>query len=602
MADQEQLATAVLTLKTDGGTIVSDLEKIKQSVKDVGGTISETSDAASSDWASMAKAITAVSKQLADQKAQLGDHTKSVGDLHAAYASFGGLLSTFDVHVREEILALNELSEAAGKTAAELGAIATAGLVVGAGVGGWSIGRAIAGFFALDTKIGNATAKLLGFGDVGAEAAANVATTLALASEHAGHAITDLSQAIAINTRWLEQHNEAAKTAAAAQKKLAEEAAAAARQFAAAIVELTSAGDGYQGTLDTINGSTVEAIKYYLDAGVSQGALATAYELTATQVKAVASAMEAEKKALDAAAQAQQKALDIQRLAIEQTTKLWDEYTALVIQHSGTATEAQLADIDRWAADLTAKVQKTGADTAEFYTALYALIDQKQQSVLVNWSAIATASEDVWKKTLQDTADKAAATYQYMTDHANQFRSDTIVAFGDVASAAQAAADDWYASWNDHLDQLDAHVASSAKSMQDSARETAAVMSGSVGGSYSLAGLAPEDQAAKAALLGGSVALDSNNNPYVYIQGVNAAPHREFGGPVSAGMPYVVGEKRPELFVPQSNGSILSGLGGGTTVNVNVAGSVLDTDRSFMRTLQKGIENALKNAGVRLGG
>ena len=36
-----------------------------------------------------------------------------------------------------------------------------------------------------------------------------------------------------------------------------------------------------------------------------------------------------------------------------------------------------------------------------------------------------------------------------------------------------------------------------------------------------------------------------------------AAPHRAGGGPVSAGQPYIVGEKRPELFVPNVNGTIL---------------------------------------------
>jgi hypothetical protein len=62
---------------------------------------------------------------------------------------------------------------------------------------------------------------------------------------------------------------------------------------------------------------------------------------------------------------------------------------------------------------------------------------------------------------------------------------------------------------------------------------------------------------------------------------------RAMGGPVNAGQPYVVGEKRPELFVPGQNGTILpsvprafsgGGPGGGgyapMIVNVYVAGSV----------------------------
>ncbi len=34
------------------------------------------------------------------------------------------------------------------------------------------------------------------------------------------------------------------------------------------------------------------------------------------------------------------------------------------------------------------------------------------------------------------------------------------------------------------------------------------------------------------------------------------ASHREFGGPVRAGHPYIVGERRPEVFVPKQDGHI----------------------------------------------
>jgi hypothetical protein len=63
---------------------------------------------------------------------------------------------------------------------------------------------------------------------------------------------------------------------------------------------------------------------------------------------------------------------------------------------------------------------------------------------------------------------------------------------------------------------------------------------------------------------------------------LSAAP-RASGGPVTAGMPYIVGEKRPELFIPSQNGHIipsvpsLAGIssksgsqGGGSTMNFDV--------------------------------
>jgi hypothetical protein len=38
---------------------------------------------------------------------------------------------------------------------------------------------------------------------------------------------------------------------------------------------------------------------------------------------------------------------------------------------------------------------------------------------------------------------------------------------------------------------------------------------------------------------------------------MNAINKRAGGGPVTAGVPYIVGERRPELFVPDQNGTII---------------------------------------------
>jgi hypothetical protein len=48
-------------------------------------------------------------------------------------------------------------------------------------------------------------------------------------------------------------------------------------------------------------------------------------------------------------------------------------------------------------------------------------------------------------------------------------------------------------------------------------------------------------------------------------------PGKVLGGPVSAGQAYIVGETRPEVFVPGMSGTILPGVGGGIgTVNITV--------------------------------
>jgi hypothetical protein len=68
------------------------------------------------------------------------------------------------------------------------------------------------------------------------------------------------------------------------------------------------------------------------------------------------------------------------------------------------------------------------------------------------------------------------------------------------------------------------------------------------------------------------------DNPVV--QGIGGAISSAFGGfraaggSVSAGTPYVVGERGAELFVPSSNGTIVPNGGMGSTINVTVNGAI----------------------------
>lgn len=65
-----------------------------------------------------------------------------------------------------------------------------------------------------------------------------------------------------------------------------------------------------------------------------------------------------------------------------------------------------------------------------------------------------------------------------------------------------------------------------------------------------------------------SNAAGSGFNPLAWM-----IPRRALGGPVTGGMPYMVGERGPELFVPQASGQIVSnrelqGGGGGSNVTI----------------------------------
>lgn len=101
------------------------------------------------------------------------------------------------------------------------------------------------------------------------------------------------------------------------------------KKFAAAMKEINAVGVGWRGTLDTIDGSVVEAIKYYIQAGVSLDKLAAAYHLTEAQVKAVESALKSEIETT--------KILDKAREEAGKTVVAW-------IAKEATATRAYLDD------------------------------------------------------------------------------------------------------------------------------------------------------------------------------------------------------------------------------------------------------------------
>lgn len=78
---------------------------------------------------------------------------------------------------------------------------------------------------------------------------------------------------------------------------------------------------------------------------------------------------------------------------------------------------------------------------------------------------------------------------------------------------------------------------------------------------------------------------------------------REMGGPVSAARKYLVGEKGPELFVPNTNGSIIpNNKLGGQTVNITVNGAVdpASTARQIADLLnnEAAISGSFQNLGL----
>ena len=91
------------------------------------------------------------------------------------------------------------------------------------------------------------------------------------------------------------------------------------------------------------------------------------------------------------------------------------------------------------------------------------------------------------------------------------------------------------------------------------------------------------------------VSLFPNNETWGKIFG------RASGGPVTGGDPYVVGEKGPELFVPNSSGSIVPNhaVGGSMVVNVDASGSSAEGNDDRSRQLGELIGAAVQSELIR---
>ena len=262
---------------------------------------------------------------------------------------------------------------------------------------------------------------------------------------------------------------QATKDAAAARAAADREAQAATERYNAAMEELQSSGEGWKGTLAGINALVVAKVRNYLEAGVSQAALATAYHLTAVQVRAVASALAEEEKAQKAAEAAAEKAAKTKEQALLQTSRLWNEYHLGLVAQTGTTTDIQIAEIRRWSADVAAQAQKAGTFSLQFYVALETLSRQKTAAVMVDWNAL----RDHSRNRLEETAVKAQATYEAMVARSGEFSDATIAEFRKTADAARLAADSWGTSFGSAMTGLEQQSASTARMMTAAAQSVA---------------------------------------------------------------------------------------------------------------------------------
>lgn len=336
------------------------------------------------------------------------------------------------------------------------------------------------------------------------------------------------------------------------------EDAAELKKFGDAMTELTAVGVGWRGTLETIDAETVESIKFYLQAGVAQNTLATAYGLTAAQVKAVASELANETEFLKIMQGIEKTTFELAM----QHDKQWRDEALATAQRVNAAVLAELdAQIKlnaEYGRTVDGSLKASGA--AETYrvaleklhiTKIEGISQEKQEQVLL----------DAYTKSLYDEAvaqDKVNASIQSMPPAVTAADS-AVRAFSGTISLGLKDLDSLNKAISAFYDQF-------------------------VGNAGSVGALGPQVMPMPALNPGG-------NQPRFLPSPLSG---RASGGPVMAGQSYMVGEVEPEIYTPGANGFITPSSAAGMTVvaNIYVNGTAEDVARKvaaeILRTVSAG--------------
>jgi hypothetical protein len=207
-------------------------------------------------------------------------------------------------------------------------------------------------------------------------------------------ALPAITAGLDLNNKLFKEHEDQVKKD---EKALEEWTAASAKAFTATV--------DWQTTLDTIDGTIVEAIKYYLSAGASQADLAKAYGLTAQQVGAVKQALEEYSATLKATADFEQDAakrrLEITKLTTQATNdqilaklkqqQADEKYLATALKEA-QAQDAIQQGLTATADTATAAAETIGSSYEQGFTRSTAASSAFRNSATADATAVAAAA------------------------------------------------------------------------------------------------------------------------------------------------------------------------------------------------------------------
>jgi hypothetical protein len=272
-------------------------------------------------------------------------------------------------------------------------------------------------FFGLDKAVAKTWTSLLGFADVGAETAGAKADVLAKASMTAGHAITNMAEAIRINEaehkRWKGLMEAPGKLAAFEKSLTAVDAEAA-----------------------NLSSTQQDLIKRSLDLGISTEKIAAGMSISKDAVEIFATSLsKLDQFAAQAAASADRLA-KLDAASVKETAELWRAFGVEKLAQSGTETDTKIADIARWRDDEIAKLNESTADYAKRKDAIVALSKQQTDALGLDQEFLRSHSIEG----LQEVADNAKKMYDEMRFGSRTFTREELEAQRvKMVEAAQAA-------------------------------------------------------------------------------------------------------------------------------------------------------------------
>lgn len=541
--------------------------------------------------AEAAKVNTTVAAMPAPTKVQQAADAAGAGAVQArnlaqSYRDFDKVLASVGVQAGTTVGAIEDIANAAGKTAAELGLVSTAALGVGAAMAGWQLGRAIAGWLGLDEAIGKATAALLGWGDTAAQQAGSIQDVLDRATKNAGRTITDYTEAITINTEAARQHN---LTLATAENRV--------MNYEAAIEKVAKAGNFQQMTEDMRSQlfTTEELSKRY---NISAEALT----YLSNEMKRNADDAKAESEAVDELFKVWKAGGEIMKDFAIKTHAI----AMKAMQEERTERAKMLAEQNKMVIDGYTAI-KAAQEAINDDIAKKALSDTDYKIYLINKEADARIAA------FHSTAEQEAQYRDLVLTHANE----EIAALKNVTTAVQAVGDEYSAMYKQATEGV-LIIGHSANELAQTQQDAAMATGDTVVSEYDrqiaafesfkgvvVAGTGEMSAAVAAAMGGGNTPSDvlqrewamqqaQRDRGEIFLTGTSGArlgvQTRATGGPVTVGQTYLVGEHGPELFKPAASGNILPTAGGGgvtmhNTFNIN--GSVRDLAQPLIEELTR---------------